>query len=124
MPGVLRHNTLGLKISVHVDDLLVTGTDEELDWLQSTLAKIYQMKFQRIGHGHDQEAAYLNRTIRWTCEGIEWVPHPRHVQTILRELNLDNANPVTTPLTNALLTPSSGELMDEKSVRNTEELQQ
>ena len=76
MPGVLRHKVRDIKISVHVDDLLITGSDEDLDWVKQVLSNEYQMKFQKVGVGHDLEAAYLNRTLRWTLEGIEWIPSP------------------------------------------------
>ena len=118
MPGLLKHTERELKISVHVDDVLITGVETDLDWLQYMLNSAYQMKFQRVGHNHDLEASYLNRTLRWTTEGIEWCPHPRHVKTILRDLGLETASAVSTPLTGDLLTPSTAKEMDEKAARN------
>ena len=62
---------INVKISVHVDDLLITGSSDDLQWMQEVLANAYQMKFQSVGQGYDLEAAYLNRTLRWTLDGIE-----------------------------------------------------
>ena len=117
MPGVLRHDARDVKISVHVEDLLITGTNEDLSWVKGILSEVYQMKFQMVGTGWDLEAADLNRTLRWTTEGIEWVPQRRHVQKILDDLAMTNANPVRTPLTTALFTPGTGELLCDKEAR-------
>ena len=44
-----------------------------------------------------QEGRVLNRVVRWTPEGWELEPHQRHVDLIVRELGLSEANPVSTP---------------------------
>ena len=39
----------------------------------------------------------LNRSIRWTPRGIEYEADQRHRQVILKELELEDCKPVTTP---------------------------
>ena len=57
MPGVLRHEERDIKISVHVDDLLITGTPQDLDWTKDILSNVHRMKFQSVGSDGDLEVA-------------------------------------------------------------------
>ena len=43
------------------------------------------------------EGRVLNRVIRWTEAGWEMEPGQRHVDRIVRELNLEDARGVSTP---------------------------
>ena len=47
--------------------------------------------------GDDKEVRVLNRVVRWTEEGIEYEAGPRHVEQIVRELDVIGSKPVTTP---------------------------
>ena len=45
----------------------------------------------------DKEVRVLNRIVRWTAEGVEYEADPRHVEQIVRDLDLIGSKPVTTP---------------------------
>ena len=44
-----------------------------------------------------KEISILNRIVRWTSEGFEIEADPRHVELILRSLDMDDAKGTTTP---------------------------
>ena len=48
-----------------------------------------------------KEAKLLNRTIRWTPQGISWEHDQRHVSEVVRTLGLEKANSINTPGTDA-----------------------
>ena len=39
----------------------------------------------------------LNRTVKWTDEGIQWSADPRHAEAIIRDLGLEEAHGVAAP---------------------------
>ena len=45
----------------------------------------------------DKEVRVLNRVVRWTPEGVEYEAGPRHVEQIVRDLDLMGSKSVTTP---------------------------
>ena len=44
-----------------------------------------------------QEVSILNRSIRWTANGLEYEADQRHVRVVLEQLELQDSKPVTTP---------------------------
>jgi len=44
-----------------------------------------------------KELRILNRTVKWTGEGITIVADDKHVKTLLEEMGMQNAKPVKTP---------------------------
>ena len=69
IPGILKNLSRGIIVAVHVDDLLCTGLEEQLEWLSQCLQKSYELKTQFLGPGHDHEVSYLNRTLSWNENG-------------------------------------------------------
>ena len=53
----------------------------------------------RLGPGpqDNKEVKILNRVVRWTPQGVEYEADPRHVEQIIRDLELVGAKSVTTP---------------------------
>ena len=45
----------------------------------------------------DKEVRVLNRAVRVTTEGVEYDADPRHVEQIVRDVDLTGSKPVTTP---------------------------
>ena len=72
MPGVFKHGERNLEIIVHVDDLLVTGQRNQLQWLKDELSQRFDMNTMFLGpdRGDAKETQYLGRILRWTNEGI------------------------------------------------------
>ena len=53
----------------------------------------------RLGNGSkdDKSMRILNRIIWWTNTGIDIEADPRHVEILIKEMGLGEANPVITP---------------------------
>ena len=81
---------------VHGDDFISVGDEESLRTMQRHLESEFEITTTVIGpEAKDQkEARVLNRTIRFTAEGIEYQPDPRHAEIIIRDLKLEQCNPV------------------------------
>ena len=43
------------------------------------------------------EIQILNRTLRWTKEGITYEADQRHAEIVIKEMNMKKANAVSTP---------------------------
>ena len=57
------------------------------------------MKTQYLGPeaSMKKEIQILNRTLRWTKEGITYEADQRHAEIVIGEMNLKRANAVATP---------------------------
>lgn len=99
-PCVYRHHARGVELAVHGDDVTAQGNIDDLEWLIKAMRAKYDIKTQLIGERADlaKEARVLNRTIRWTRQGLEVEADPRHVKVILEQLGLEHANPAPTPV--------------------------
>ena len=79
------------------------GARADLDWLEKELSKEWTVKVEGIfGPPGEPDCVHsictLNRLLTWTAKGIEWESDPRHVQILLRELNVaESGKSVTTP---------------------------
>ena len=70
-PCVYYNRERDLRVNVHVDDVLVTGMEEDLIWFRESLKKVWELKATILG-GHDNpvgESVFLGRTIRLTEKG-------------------------------------------------------
>ena len=65
------HQSRGMIVIVHVDDFLCSGDEDDLEWLCDCLKDKYDLKRNVLHKGSNAEVRYLNRSIRWTPEGIE-----------------------------------------------------
>jgi hypothetical protein len=98
-PSVFHHSTRDIWTLVHGDDYCSAGTPADLDWLQAVLAKKYEIKTQRIGHGKGKsaEGQVLNRVVRRTSAGFELEADLRHAELIVEQLGLQDAKDVSPP---------------------------
>ena len=85
---------------VHGDGFLAVADDPELNWVDALLKKHYTCKSSIIGPGPgaELEGRILGRVIRYEPWGIQYEPDPVHAEMIIRELGLEDAKPVATPL--------------------------
>ena len=88
-----------IKTVVHGDDFTATGKLSQLEWLKDHLQSKYEIKWSIIGPRDDQDkmVKILNRTIRWTSGGITYEADEKHAKRIIQNLDLINANGITTP---------------------------
>ena len=98
LPGVFWHKERDLTVVFHVDDLLLGGPDEQLDWFREQLAKKYDIAGNKITE-NDNALRFLGRVIALTTEGYEWRGDPRHAETLALEWGMAHANSVNTPAT-------------------------
>ena len=87
---------------VHGDDMAIIGEQAELEWLQGELEQ--KMRLKRRGllgpdKEDDKSVRLLNRIITYGDNEITWEADARHVEIVLRDLNLDgkSAKAVATP---------------------------
>ena len=86
----------GISLTVHGDDFIIVGGESQLEWLGGKMRERYELKMEVLGTKATQteEVRILNRVIRWTTSAIEYEPDQRHVEKILRDLDLEKAKPV------------------------------
>ena len=99
-PCCFYHPERQLKCVVHGDDFTTLGADDDLDWLQTELAKHFELKITgRIGEGvdGDNEMRILNRIVAVTKDGVTYEADPRHVDLMNHSLGITNANAVASP---------------------------
>ena len=75
-------------IVAHADDVLVLGTNSQLQDLLRDLQKEYECSGQLLGYDEDctRELKFLGRTITLTDEGIAWEGDKRHAESFLKKL--------------------------------------
>ena len=70
------HKAKGIKVMVHRDDFVSSGSHSSLKWFKSQLEKCFEVKTKVIGEGEGEvsEARVLSKILRvsthgWECEG-------------------------------------------------------
>lgn len=102
MPGVFYRKEKDLLACGHVDDVICSGSSENLRWLQDMIAQEFEFKATVIGPDEfdKKEATFLGRRLTWTSNGIYWEADEKHAMELLREYGLMECNSVSTPLSN------------------------
>ena len=98
-PAVYHHPGRDMDVVVHVDDFLCTGSDPDLKWLFEELKKSFELTATRVGPNHEHEVKYLNRTIRWGTEGLEWEGDVKHSEILVREWGMQDCKTMDIPMT-------------------------
>merc|ERR1711884_178687 len=72
---------------------------QELKWMRQQMEEKYELTVDILGpdEGQCNEVRVLNRVLRWTSAGIEYEADPRHVEIILKQLNIESCKAVVTP---------------------------
>ena len=99
-PCCFTHMSRDLKVVVHGDDFTVLGRDEDLDYFQNGIQGEFEVKVRgRLGSGKNDDKCMriLNRIVRWTDAGLRVEADPRHVEILIKEMGLGEANAVKTP---------------------------
>ena len=93
------HEARDITLTCHGDDFFIVASDEELEWIITQLKRKYEIKSQKLGPRKEdlKEIRFLNRTVRWKREGIEYEPDQRHSDLLVRDLGLEGAKPLSTP---------------------------
>lgn len=98
-PCTFFHEGRGIRLAVHGDDFVSEAPAADLKWLDVELKKHFTMKSQTLGPdvGECKELTILNRSIRWTSSGVTWEPDPRHAETIIRDMGIEDGKGVCSP---------------------------
>ena len=83
-PAVYHHAPRKINVVAHVDDFLCTGRAADLKWLESMLKAKFDITATHVGDDAEKELRYLNRTLRWTEEGLEIESDGKHAATLLK----------------------------------------
>ena len=94
-PGLHFHERLEVALVTHVDDLLCSGSEENLNWVRAELSKKYEVKGQVMAEGNT-EIKFLGRTIRRNERGFYWEEDSEHRDILLEEWGLVYCNGVST----------------------------
>ena len=78
---------------------MATGKRRDLEWLERSLKKKFDCKSKWIGprKEYPKSQQVLGRIITRTPEGIVYEADPRHAETLIEAMGLQEAKPVSTP---------------------------
>ena len=95
-----RHTSRDIDLVVHGDDFISTADGEDLQWLRMLFEIKFEISTNVIGHeaGDDKQLKVLNRIISVEENGFTYEPDARHAEIVIRELGLQEAKAVTTPV--------------------------
>ena len=98
-PCNFHHPKHNISTTVHGDDFTSTGTERDLQWLDKKLRTEFEIKTEFLGPAehHAQQVRILNRVIEWGARGLTYEADQRHVEIIIRELNLEGGKATATP---------------------------
>ena len=92
-PCVFKHSTRRMWLTVHGDDLILLGSDADLDWFENKIKEEFEVKVRgRLGPGGEDLKAIriLNRIVEWTVEGLRYEADQRHAEIIVKELGIES----------------------------------
>ena len=83
---------------MHGDNLIVTGPETDLKWVEAKRGAKYEIKTKFLGpiSHNEQEIRVLNRTLRWITEGVEYDADQRHAELIIKDIEMENVAPAPT----------------------------
>ena len=76
MPSVYVHRKREVELVIHADDFMGVGAREDLEWLKSEIAKVYQNTSTILGpeDGQVKSGVYLGRRVSWTTAACWYSP--------------------------------------------------
>jgi len=86
-----------LRMMLRGDDFATVGDIKQMEWLKKKLEERFEFKTNILGRNHEREGRLLGRVLRVTESGWEHEADQRHVDYLVRALNLQDANAVNTP---------------------------
>ena len=86
-------------MTCHGDDFTAAGSTMDLEWPSKRFSSRFEVTAHVLGQERRQEdeIRVLNRVSRWEQHGVAYEPDHRHVDIVLRELELNRANPANSP---------------------------
>jgi len=96
-PCVFYHPVRKLRTMVHGDDFVSVGSERQLKWMKVVLESKFETKTSVVGpEAHDNKSVrVLNRIITFTGSGVEYEADQRHVESMIKDMNMSLAKPLT-----------------------------
>ena len=93
-PCTYYHRGKELRTYIHGDDFVSSGKEKNLVWMKENLQKKYKIKTSILGpgKGDEKQVKILNRVLTWHEKGIKYEADPRHVEIMVKDLKLEEAN--------------------------------
>ena len=106
------HPIRKIRTMVHGDDFVSVASGVQLQWFKKILESKFETKTTIVGPEMKDEKTVrvLNRIITYTAEGIEYEADQRHAESMIRDMNMTAAKPLSTP---GLDEPDHSETKDE-----------
>ena len=123
MPTVFRHTDRRVYLTIHVDDLLVIGSDFDCKWFLKELSLHFNLKSSGPFSSSDPaEVQYLKKNIIITPDGIVVEPCKQYIPKLLELLHVETRREKTCPHHNNLEAYSRdkilpGELLNAEQAR-------
>ena len=97
---IFRHHDRDIDVMVHGDDFISTADGEDLLWLEGLLGSKFEISTSIIGPEpqDEKQLKVLNRIIVVEDQGYTYEPDARHAEVIIRDLGLQGAKSVSTPI--------------------------
>ena len=94
---------------------MATRERKHLEWLEKSLRSKFDCKSKWIGpRGEDPKSQQvLGRIITWTKEGIIYEADPRHAETLIEAMGLQDAKPLSSPGSKEPVKEDEGEMKKE-----------
>ena len=91
MVKVYKHKVKCMYITIHVDDLLVIGSQDDCEWFKSEISKCFTVKSEGPYSLDERwECQYLKRTLICNETGIVIEPNERYIPKLLELLKMEN----------------------------------
>ena len=106
------HPTRTVRLVVHGDDFIIEGEEQDLWWVHDEMKPRFIVKMRGVLGPEEKDAkevVVLNRVMRWSGGEFQYEADPRHVEHILKAMDMEDCKPCPTPGVKA----KQGELIDE-----------
>ncbi len=91
MVTVYKHKVKCMYITIHVDDLLGIGSQDDCEWFKSEVSKCFTVKSEGPNSLDERwECQYLKRTLICNETGIVIEPNERYIPKLLELLKMEN----------------------------------
>ena len=98
MPTVFRHGEKKVYLTIHVDDLLVIGSQFDCKWFLDELSQHFKLKSNGpFQCGQTAEVQYLKKNIIITPDGIAIEPCKQYIPKLLELLHIENRREKSLP---------------------------
>ena len=121
MVTVYKHKTKCMYVTIHVDDLLVIGSNDDCNWFKTELSKTFTVKCEGPYNVDDTwECHYLKRTIVCTEAGIVIEPNKEYIPKLLEFLEVEDRRGKSVPHHAQLETYLADRVLDAEKLNDTE----